>query len=274
MRKFNGLYFKHQKDGHTAAVIAGISDDHAFIQVITSRDSYYFKYPLPNYKPGDVIIIGGSGFSKDGIRVNIEQDGVSILGEIKYKNLTPLRYDIMGPFKYLPMQCRHKILSLHHRLSGGLTICGETIDFDNGIGYIEGDSGTSFPKSYTWIQCNDFPEKACVAASVADIPFAGFHFRGCICVVHLNGIEYRMATYLGVRIIRCDEKRIVLSQNKLRLEIEIDAGSGHKLLAPQKGKMIREIRERIVCGARFRFIKNGEVVFDGHSKNASFEYVK
>jgi hypothetical protein len=180
----------------------------------------------------------------------------------------------MGPFKYFPMQCRHKISSLHHRLDGSLTINGEIIDFTGGIGYIEGDSGTSFPKSYTWLQYNDFSEKACVTVAVADIPFAGFHFHGCIAVVYLSGVEYRLATYLGVKIIKCNENRIMLKQGNLRLEIEISAGTGHKLAAPENGEMTREIRERIVCGAQFRFMKNGQVLFNRRSKNASFEFVK
>jgi len=38
--------------------------------------------------------------------------------------------------------------------------------------------------------------------------------------------------------------------------------------------MVREIRERIICRARFRFMKNGEPMFDQHTQNASFEYVE
>ena len=273
MKKFHGMYFKHQKDGCTVSFIAGISDDHAFIQLITNQSSFYFSYPLLAYEPGEIIKIGDNSFSKNGISVNISEDGVSIFGEIRYTSLTPLRYDIIGPFKYLPMQYGHTITSLHHRLDGNLTIYDENVNFTDGVGYIEGNFGTSFPKSYVWIQCNDFPEKACIFASIADIPFAGLHFRGCICVVYIDGIEYRMATYLGVKILRCDDRMIVLKQGSLHLEIEIDAGTGHKLMAPQNGKMIREIRERIVCGARFRFVKNGEVLFDGHSGSASFEHV-
>jgi hypothetical protein len=38
--------------------------------------------------------------------------------------------------------------------------------------------------------------------------------------------------------------------------------------------MVREIRERIVCGAQFRFMNDGKVVFERYSENASFEYVE
>jgi len=84
---------------------------------------------------------------------------------------------------------------------------------------------------------------------------------------------YRLATYLGVKILSCDKKKIVLKQGKLQLEIEIDTGIGHKLIAPENSKMSREIRERVVCGARFRFIKDGQILFERHSGNASFEWV-
>ena len=273
MSGFCGMYYKHQAGKHTAALIAAAAADHAFIQVITNNDSYYLRYPLPDCQYGDVIKIGDSIFSKQGVKIRIEQNGVVIRGKIKYSILTPIRYDIMGPFRYLPMQCRHTITSLHHELDGSLNICGEKIDFTGGAGYIEGDSGTSFPSNYVWVQCNDFPGKACITAAVANIPLAGFRFHGCICIVYIDGAEYRMATYLGVKIICCDENRIILQQGKLRLEIYIGARTGHKLIAPENGKMVREFREFITCDARFRFLKDGAVLFDRRSGNASFEFV-
>ena len=274
MKRFSGMYYKHQKGGNTVSFIAGTTAEHAFIQVITNKKSYYFKYPLPAAKQENGYRIGGNIFSERGVILDIRKGDILISGRIRYSALIPIKYGIMGPFKYLPMQCRHKISSLYHRLDGKLNICGEELDLTGGVGYIEGDSGRSFPKSYAWIQCSDFPEKACVTLSVADVPFMGMNFPGCICVVYFRGAEYRLATYLGVKIIRCDEKRIVIEQGKLRLEIELNAGVGHKLRAPENGKMVREIRECIVCGARFKFIKSGNVLFDWYSENASFECMK
>ena len=57
-----------------------------------------------------------------------------------------------------------------------------------GLEYVEKDWESSFPSEYTWIQCNDFGERDCsVMASVADIPFMGTNFRGCICCVYVDG---------------------------------------------------------------------------------------
>ena len=274
-KAFRGMYYKHQKGDDTVSLIAGISvGSHAFIQVVTNQGPYYFSYPQSEYKSGRTLRIGGNTFSENGVKIRLEENGIKIRGKIKYTGLTPVKHDIMGPFRYLPMQCRHKITSLSHRLEGYLIINGKPIDFTEGTGYIEGDSGVSFPRSYVWVQCNDFPEKACITASVADIPFAGTRFRGCICIVYINDTQYRLATYLGVRILALNERRIVLEQGRLKVEIEIDKGTGHILKAPENGEMTREIRERISCGARFRFIKDEEVIFEKYSKNASVEIVK
>lgn len=42
------------------------------------------------------------------------------------------------------------------RADGSITINNKNIAFDNGVGYIEKDWGSSFPKSYIWCQGNNF----------------------------------------------------------------------------------------------------------------------
>ena len=97
-KKFDGMYYKHQKGANTVSFIAGVSvNNHAFIQVITNEKSYYFTYSLSDCEYGEIIKIGGNIFSEDGVKICIEERDVSICGEIKYAELTPLKYDIMGP---------------------------------------------------------------------------------------------------------------------------------------------------------------------------------
>lgn len=273
MKKFSGMYYKHQKGKLSFAVIAGTTAQHAFIQIITNKDSYYFKYPALARNVAGNIQIGDNLFSNKGISLDIHESGMSIFGKIQYADLTSPSYDIMGVFRFLPMQCRHTIVSLHHRLHGDLFFNNERLDFNGGIGYIEGDSGSSFPAQYTWLHCNDFPEKACVTVSVATIPFLCAHFRGCIGIVYFQATEYRFATYLGVKTLQCDENGIVLSQKKLRLEIKIAASPGYSLLAPQKGHMNRHIKECLSCTAQFRFYKDDKLVFNKQSTGVSVEHV-
>jgi len=270
---FEGFYFKHRIGNDTVAFIPGCSNDAAFIQMITNNTSHNFIYPLKEYVKGEIIKIGGCEFSKTGIRIDIQKDRMNITGQIRYTDLTPIKYDIMGFFKYFPMECRHGIVSMHHRLEGELCINGDLINFTGGTGYIEKDSGTSFPKTYSWIQCSDFEEKCSVVVSVADIPFMGMHFKGCICVVCHRNKEYRIATYLGVKIIRCDDKTIILKQGKYRLEINLSDYDAQKLLAPVRGDMTRTIHESAACPAQFRFFIKNHPLFDFKSPGASFEYM-
>lgn len=257
---FEGYYYKHQKGNQTLCIIWGRAGSERFIQVITND----FSEKVP-YTKGNI-------FSTEGIILNIHTSRLSLSGKIRYRELCPIKYDIMGPFKFFPMECRHGIVSMYHRLDGKIVLNGEEIDFTGGRGYIEKDSGHSFPSSYAWIQANDFSEPCSIMASVASVPFCCFHFQGCICVIQYRGKEYRLATYLGVRVISCTSKRILLKQGKYRLEIRIKNSNGHELSAPRNGKMERNILENPSCPAEFTFYIGEKVVFYLHSQHASYEY--
>lgn len=260
---FEGYYFKHQQKGpggRTLCIIVGYADKERFIQIITEDFSAKVPFTNENY------------FSENGIRLNIKTPQLTLTGRIGYWNLTPIKYDIMGPFRHLPMECRHGIVSMYHRLDGKVRLNGEVIDFTNGIGYLENDSGRSFPSSYIWIQANDFSKPGCsVMASVARIPFCGMHFRGCICVVKYEGREYRLATYLGVRVVLCTKNRIILKQGKYLLEIRVKNQNGRRLRAPVNGEMSRMIWETTACPAEFTFYINGKCRFSLRTERASFE---
>lgn len=109
-------------------------------------------------------------------------------------------------------------------------------------------------------------------AAVAKIPFCGLKFRGCICVIHNHGREYRLATYLGVKILVCTKKNIILKQGKYRVDIRINAGKGQRLSAPQDGEMERTILETVACPAEFLFFEGQRLLFYRKSRYASFEY--
>lgn len=257
---FCGYYFKHQKGEHTLCLIPGRSDSEKFIQVIT--EEFSVKLPFTH----------GNHFSDKGVVLNISTPELSLTGKIRYKGLHPIRYDIMGPFSLFPMECRHGIVSMNHRLEGEVVLNGKKIDFTGGKGYIEMDSGKSFPSAYTWVQANDFREDCSIMAAVAVIPMCGLKFRGCICVIHYEGKEYRLATYLGVRVLRCTGNRIVLKQGRYLLDIRVRLRNGQSLNAPRNGKMTRTIVEAAACPADFIFYKGKKRIFFLHSEQAGFEY--
>lgn len=269
---FEGWYFKHQCDAGTLALIPGFADGAAFIQLITDETSLFFPYELPQCSRGQTVKIGNSAFSRNGMLLDIQQNGCSVTGAVAYTAQTPPSSDIMGIFRFFPMQCRHGVISLHHSLHGRITLNGKDLCLDGGTGYIEKDSGTSFPKSYAWIQSNDFPEKCCVMAAVADIPFLGFHFGGIICAIWYRGREYRLATYAGARVLACTRSEIILEQGNYRLEARVQNAIGHALSAPRMGKMSRIIKESPSCEARFTFRIGDDILFDLPSGRTSFEF--
>jgi hypothetical protein len=277
---FEGWYYKHQtkfsNDGgiKSLAVIPGRASDGAFIFIVADKESYRISFPLSDYqKCGDELRIDGNIFSSDGISLDIQTPELSLSGKLAYTNLSPIRGDIMGPFRFFPMECRHGIISMNHSLQGAVILNDETLDFGGGKGYIESDSGRSFPTEYTWVQCNAFDADCSITVSVAQIPFYGLRFWGCICVVWLNSKEYRLATYKGVKIVRCERGIIELKQGKYRLKIAIDERDGQRLPAPQSGKMSRFIRETLSCPAHFQFMEGDKCLFEGKSDFVSYEYM-
>lgn len=281
---FEGWYFKHQYNDLSISFIPGINIEkngvkYAFIQVIRNTNSYYIKYDYNDFSISEdklIIKIKDNTFSKSGAIINIKSKEVNIEGFLKYENITPIKYNIMGPFSVFPfMECNHGVISLHHKVNGRLNINNEEKIIENGIGYIEKDWGRSFPKSYLWIQSNDFKQdKISIMVSIADIPFLGYEFKGCIAIVYYKDIEYRLATYNGVKILKYNENGLIIKRGKYKLEIEIKENYPQGLLAPDGGKMSRKIYENISCKARFKFYEKKKILFDLENNNTSFEYVK
>lgn len=267
---FKGWYFKHQGMTDTVAFIPGFCNDHAFIQVITNHGSCQYRFPSIQIR-NHAIFIGKCIFSRKGLEIHLPD----LDGRISYGSIQPLASDIMGPFRFVPMECRHQVLSMCHSISGRLVSSNQTYCFDGGKGYIEGDSGTSFPSSYLWLQCNDFAVPCSIMLSIAAIPFYGFHFTGCICAITYCGNEYRLATYNGVRILAATANHICLAQRNLLLEIDVHSnGTSYPLRSPSLGQMVNTIYEGCEAWVHIRLWINNKLVINVESERASFEIVK
>ncbi len=277
--KFMGYYFKHHAGDKTLALIPGRSVEESFIQLITDEESYFIPYKTSDFEKteaGSTLRVGDSLFSVDGIDINISRKDISITGRIRYRGITPVKSDIMGPFRFFPMECRHTVVSMRHRLDGAVTLNGEKLDFTGGTGYIEGDAGRSFPSRYTWAQANvwDGGSRASVMASAALIPFAGRKFWGCIAEVSFGGREYRLATYRGAKITRREKNELEISQGQYSLRIMVPELRGNTLSAPLNGVMERSIHESAAVPARFIFKRGNDALFDMRSRCAGYEFVE
>lgn len=273
---FYGWYLKCQSDSQTLAVIPAIHQTGKIrtcsVQIITDNNAWTVPFPADMFRRSKGnILIGENRFGKSGIRLAINTPELNVRGKLGFGPFSPLKYDIMGPFSLVPfLECRHSVWSMRHSVCGTVYINDRKYSFQNTWGYWEGDSGRSFPKEYAWTQCL-FPGGS-LMLSVADIPLAGFHFNGVICVVLWQGREYRLATYLGARAVRIRNGTVRIIQGDLELEARLIERADSPLKAPTMGDMVRTIHESAACRARYRFRKGNCTLFAFETDRASFEY--
>lgn len=286
---FEGWYFKHQNEDTVLAFIPGQSIDESgvkrpFLQIIWNENSYSLSFTEEDYrvdKKKKRIVLGNNVFSLGGVKLDIWSEELKIQGVIRYGPLHSIKYNIMGPFQFVPfMECRHEIISMSHALRGCLKVNGKILDFHGEKGYIEGDRGRSFPKHYQWLQCNRFQQEASVMISIAHIPVLGYSFEGFICVIQYKGQEYRFATYLGGKVVCKRETAMILKQGQYTFKVFLtnknrnkNTRFSHRLLAPDQGKMVRFIKEEHLLLGRFLLYREENLIFDLTSDHVSFEYV-
>ncbi|ULQ60115.1 hypothetical protein K7I13_01965 [Brucepastera parasyntrophica] len=274
---FEGWFFKHQNNEQGIAFIPGINitkegEKKVFIQIITNTESFNVDYDANDFsvdKKDLFVKIGNSIFSDSGIKIDINTPEVICTGELNYGPITPINYNIMGPFSvFRNMECNHGVISMHHSVNGTLTLNGTVFSFENANGYIEKDWGYSFPETYTWLQCND---DCSIMVSIATIPFFGLFFQGLISVIRYKNKEYRIATYNGGKVIYNNEKGLMIKKGTYTLKAEFSDTVSHPLKAPDSGNMSRIIRESISCKVNFEFARGKTLLFTAENRIAGYE---
>ena len=203
---FYGWYFRCQGEESIAVIPAvhlGGGKGNCSIQVVTEAGSLYQEFPIRQFRISrdrEVMQIGENLFSKKGIRLNLEASlpeksvrsmkkefredlpgckRLRISGLLRFGEFARPKYDIMGPFSRIPgMECRHAVYSMKHTVNGELKLGKKTIRFVDGDGYMEGDSGTSFPQKYIWTQ--HFLKEGSFMTAAASIPLGGICFNGTV----------------------------------------------------------------------------------------------
>ena len=282
---FEGWYLKHQtREGAALALIPACHIDRegrrsASLQVVADGEARWLAYPDAEFRAfGEMfcVRVGRSLFTRREMCLHIERDELSLHGTVRCGPFTPLRSDIMGPFRFLPaLECAHGVLSMAHPLESSVTLNGKTLDFSGGVGYIETDRGRSFPDCYLWTQCvwqGDCPGS--LMLSIATIPLAGLRFTGCICAVCCGGREYRLATYRGARVERWSAGGAAIRQGKYRLSAELLEGEACPLRAPAGGVMGRTVHESLCATVRDRVWAGGTLLLDRTDRCAGFEYAE
>lgn len=273
---FKGWYFKCSTEDRTIAFIPAYHCSNgkksASLQIITDDKAFNIPFDKLEYSEKPLYVkIGDCIFSDKGITLDFQGGDLTLKGTLYFKDLTPIRYDIMGPFKFVPfMQCRHRVYSMSHKINGKISVNNQTFKFENSMGYIEGDCGRSFPKKYIWTQyCS---QNNSLMLSVADIPFLGIHFTGIIGVLLLNGKEYRLATYLGAKVKQISDNSVTVKQGGFEFTSKLLKKKAQPLAAPTNGNMCRTIHESASCEAYYRFSYRDKILCEFTTDKASFEF--
>ena len=287
---FEGWYYKlvSADEQHAIAVIPGIAiyddtDHHAFIQVIDGvrQVTSYHRFPLEAFSADKEVLdikIGNNHFSRELISLDLPE----LKGDIILHHSTPLVSSVLSPgimgwYSFMPsMQCYHGVVSLHHMLEGKTTGTAGEIEWSKGVGYIEKDWGTSFPKCWIWIHSNNFKEQspASLMASVAHIPWMGRYFPGFIVVLLAGGIEYRFATYNGSRM-KCSvlEDRVVMEfkRGEMHLSIHAFRGPTAVLRSPLTGQMTGKVNESLQARVEVVLSRSGQAIWTSTGTSAGLE---
>jgi len=104
------------------------------------------------------------------------------------------------------------------------------------------------------------------------------NFNGFICVLLIDGKEYRFATYNLARIknIQMNNREsisLLIKKNKYELYINIKKKDGQKLIAPNANGMKKIINESLDSEVNVKLLKGNEVLFEGVSLNTGLEIV-
>jgi hypothetical protein len=278
---FEGWYLKvTDENNHSFVFIFGISlykdDPHSFIQVIDSSEnkSYYFRFEVSDfYYNRDAIRIKDNILGIHQLKIQIEPFDIDL-------NIAPTLFlkkglfsgCIMHFFKYLPLPTYHEIVFLKAKVEGSIKAKNDSYKI-NGHGYMEKNFGTRFPKTWLWVQANDF-EKYNASLILAKAQMFG-QFTGFFCLLNVEGEELRFATYNGFKMehhIKGNDIKITIEKGKVYLIIDVKWTDGAYIIAPVKhGKMEKEIEESLTSTLTISLYRENELIFHDTAINVGCE---
>jgi tocopherol cyclase len=291
-RYFEGWYFKVVMPEHRLAYafIPGISYDdggkgHAFLQVLdgVQATSQYFEYPVDDFQPRTdrfSLQLGVHHFSDRGLWVDLPDLRVDLqFTDIHPWPRRPLAPGVMGWYGFVPrMQCYHGLVSLHHKLSGEITVKGQRYSAEGGVGYTEKDWGSGFPKAWIWCQSNHLSntnQPASLMASVANIPWMGSSFTGFLSTFLFEGELFTFTTWTGARAqvqsLSNGAVELAFSDKNHRLELRGHPVPGGNLASPIAGAMTGKINESLQARLDVRLFSGGQLRYEGNANWAGLE---
>lgn len=267
---FEGWYYKlvDRYNNNKLAIIPGISygnsndEHHAFIQVLNGHDVIYdyiefdsqdFKFNNNKFK----ISIKSNIFTLNNIDLNLEYNNKRINGHLIFKNTVKWPSNVFSPgsmgfYNYLKfMECYSQVCIVNGSILGCLNIDNKNIDFTGGKVYIEKNWGKSFPKSWLWIQSNNFKDRSVsVTCSLGEVPIPGKIFQGFLIGVTVNNKFISFTTINRSKLTLKslgDDVTLTVQNKNLRLTLKTFTNKNNFVLCkgPKNGTMSPAVKETL-----------------------------
>lgn len=296
---FEGWYFKvvDKNNLYRFAFIPGISlgnsnsDHHSFIQVV---DGFNIKYNYLKFNKNEFkfnndkfkISVNKNIFSLDKISLNLNYNDINIKGNLIFKNIIKWKDSIINPgsmgfYNYLKfMECYSQVCALNGDIVGELEVDGKIVDFTGGKVYIEKNWGKAFPKSWVWIQSNNFKDNSVsVTCSLATIPFPIKDFRGFLIGVTIGDVFLSFTTINNSKLnLKSLGKDILLEAYRNDLKLTLKTYTNKKdfvlCMGPKDGSMIPLVNETLSGQVEMILenTKNNKIIFKGTGYSTGVEY--
>ncbi len=280
---FEGWYIRLldiNNNNKSYAIIFGITfyekDPHAFIQIINNqtKQANYLRFNIKDFSYDDKsITIKGNILSPSKLILKTDELTIDVTNEefelVKRKGVIR---SIMGFFKYLPLGSAYEIIYLSAITRGKVIDNKNKYDF-NGISYMEKNWGDTFPKKWLWIQANHFEKND---AQFVLVYTTFLRFPIFLCLLKVNGVEYRFATYNGAHLkcLKISSKEILLKAIKddYKLYIKLNYNEDHPIKGPIKnGQMIKTLNESINSSLFLSLYDKATAIFRDNADNVGCE---
>jgi len=253
---FEGWFQKVYSKKHQASciIIYGYAthnsyDTCGFIQILTPHsppDILYFpKHEISFDHDRHIVRMADNMFTTKEIIISIQDIDINL--NLVNNHPIPTFKNSMGYTYYIPnLPCYHSVMNTAHQVTGNIRNKNAEYSFDQDMGYMEKNWGTSFPESYFWLHAIDpYNADVSILFSIAEIQWLGKSFIKHVGHLRIEGKHIDLRTLKDISIsdkIISEKKRCVNFRSKeLELDIWITYGKKVTFKAPNQGNMSRDI---------------------------------
>ncbi|MFB6342916.1 tocopherol cyclase family protein [Saccharicrinis sp. FJH62] len=257
-----------------------------FLNGITGETcvAYYDLSELISSKYEMNFSFGENSFSEKGIKISIDQKGFKGSGKIRFGELMEypsygLKRNVIGYLSFMPFQhIYYAVISMHHKISGSISINNQTLNFDNGTGFIEKTWGKYYPESWLYIGCNTFtvPDTYFVI-TVSTVNLGFTKILGNVGYFYYKGKLINLSFYTKTKFTKFDQQGKVLlvelTKGKHRIEISLIPRNKGKIKIPSATDN-RYVSESADSTLHLNYFVNNELILSTEGEHAEYDFVE